>query len=59
MNRFSDYSADKACKEMYTICNTHSPTQKRKRIAKSVHVTIGALQPKLAKKDGKEKEFLD
>ena len=59
MNRFSDYSADKACEEMYNICNTYSPTQKRKRIAKSAHVTIRALQLKLAKKDGKEKEFLD
>lgn len=35
------------------------PTQKRKKVAKSTHVTIRALQLKLAKKEGEEKEFLE
>ena len=59
MNKFSNFTADNACQKMYEICNMYSPTQKRKKVAKSTHVTIRALQLKLAKKEGEEKEFLE
>lgn len=51
MNKFSNFTADNACQKMYEICNMYSPTQKRKKVAKSTHVTIRALQLKLAKKE--------
>ena len=59
MNKFSNFTADNACQKMYEICNMYSPTQKRKKVAKSTHVTIRALQLKLAKKEGEEKEIFD
>lgn len=59
MNKFSNFTADNACQKMYEICNVYSSTQKRKKVARSAHVTIRALQLKLAKRNGEESEFLE
>ena len=56
MNKFSNFTADNACQKMYEICNMYSPTQKKK-VAKSTHVTIRALQLKLAKKGRRRKRI--
>lgn len=59
IDRFSNFTADDACKRMCEIRNTYSSTQKRKKVAKNVHVTIRTLQLKLAKRKGEESEFLE
>lgn len=56
MNRFSDYSADKACKEMYTICNTQPNTEKEEDCKKRTCNNPGTAT-EISKKGWKRKRI--